>query len=244
MNLLSTPYHPVSFLRDKHLAPLYVRHRPMQFSQLKGQDSVVDRLVDDISGDSVAPHYLFSGPAGTGKSAAAELLMKSLRCVPFDSGDSCDRCGPRIEHLKSTRPLLQLVPLKLGGDPVAAFDAQLYMARQEFPNSHVCEVEISGVMTRQMKDALRSFLDNGPVNLVAVLCARDEKVVPPDLRIRSRRLAFGLLSDDLLYDCAREVAGAAGLMMLDDEFNEAVSRGGGSAREMLAELEEIAGTQR
>jgi DNA polymerase-3 subunit gamma/tau len=46
---------------------LYRRYRPQRFSEIVGQDHVVDTLQREITEDKVAHAYLFTGPRGTGK---------------------------------------------------------------------------------------------------------------------------------------------------------------------------------
>jgi len=53
------------------------RYRPPKFSDMVGQDAIVKRvsaLVDSMN----IPHLLFAGPAGTGKSTMALIVVKTL----------------------------------------------------------------------------------------------------------------------------------------------------------------------
>jgi replication factor C small subunit len=53
------------------------KYRPSSFDEIFGQEHVISRLDHAASGGNV-PHLLFIGPAGTGKSAAAECLAMKL----------------------------------------------------------------------------------------------------------------------------------------------------------------------
>ncbi len=53
------------------------KFRPSQFSQLVGQDDIVKR-VEALTNSLNIPHLLFAGPAGTGKSTLALIVVKEL----------------------------------------------------------------------------------------------------------------------------------------------------------------------
>jgi len=53
------------------------KFRPSQFSELVGQDDIVKR-VEALTNSLNIPHLLFAGPAGTGKSTLALIVVKEL----------------------------------------------------------------------------------------------------------------------------------------------------------------------
>ena len=53
------------------------KYRPEKFSELVGQDDIVKR-VQSMTNSMNIPHFLFAGPAGTGKSTLALIIVKEL----------------------------------------------------------------------------------------------------------------------------------------------------------------------
>jgi len=53
------------------------RYRPVKFSEIVGQDNIIKR-VEALCNSMNIPHMLFAGPAGTGKSTLALVIVKEL----------------------------------------------------------------------------------------------------------------------------------------------------------------------
>jgi len=53
------------------------KYRPAKFLELVGQDQIVKR-VEALTNSLNIPHLLFAGPAGTGKSTLALIIVKEL----------------------------------------------------------------------------------------------------------------------------------------------------------------------
>ena len=53
------------------------KYRPSKFSEVVGQDPIVKRI-EALTGSMNIPHLLFAGPAGTGKSSLALIVVKEL----------------------------------------------------------------------------------------------------------------------------------------------------------------------
>jgi replication factor C small subunit len=53
------------------------KYRPTQFQDMVGQDNIIKR-VEALTGSLNIPHLLLAGPAGTGKSTLALIVVKSL----------------------------------------------------------------------------------------------------------------------------------------------------------------------
>ena len=68
------------------------RYRPQQFSQLVGQDAVLQSLSNAIKSGRVAHAYLFTGARGVGKTSMARILAKCLNCEKGPTLTPCDQC--------------------------------------------------------------------------------------------------------------------------------------------------------
>lgn len=70
------------------------RYRPSRFSDLIGQDVLVQILRSAIEHHRLSSAYIFHGIRGVGKTTTARLLACALNCLDYDAieGDSCGMC--------------------------------------------------------------------------------------------------------------------------------------------------------
>ena len=71
------------------------KYRPSSFSQLIGQDAMVQTLGNAIKRDRLAHAFLMTGVRGVGKTSTARLIAKALNCIGPDGqgGPTIDPCG-------------------------------------------------------------------------------------------------------------------------------------------------------
>ncbi|TKJ47283.1 DNA polymerase III subunit delta' [Candidatus Aerophobetes bacterium Ae_b3a] len=69
------------------------------FNDIKGQAQAIRILQKEIATSSISGAYLFTGPAGVGKTLTALTFAKALNCKK-EKMDSCDECSScqKIEH--------------------------------------------------------------------------------------------------------------------------------------------------
>jgi len=71
--------------------------RPQFFSELVGQEHVATTLLNALKSSRMPHALLFTGPRGVGKTSAARILAKSLRCPNAKDFIPCDKCPDCLE---------------------------------------------------------------------------------------------------------------------------------------------------
>lgn len=66
--------------------------RPRKFSQLIGQELVVNAIRRQYESEREPPAWMFIGPTGSGKTTVARILAVSLQCTHGEIGEPCEAC--------------------------------------------------------------------------------------------------------------------------------------------------------
>src|SRR5215211_2241160 len=72
---------------------LYRRYRSQTFSELIGQEHIVQTLRNALAEGRIAHAYLFTGPRGVGKTTVARLLAKAVNCTAPMGQRPCGECA-------------------------------------------------------------------------------------------------------------------------------------------------------
>jgi DNA polymerase-3 subunit gamma/tau len=224
---------------------LYRRYRPQRFDEVLGQDHVTKALRNAVRDGRVGHAYLFSGPRGTGKTSTARILAKVLNCDAPVDGEPCGKCESCIavadgrvtdwlleqdaaskSKVDDMRDLLERVPLGTSGNRKVIILDEVHMLSQGAEN------------------ALLKTLEEPPSHVVFVLATTDPQKVRPTIRSRTQHFEFRLLPAEVLSDHVRHVIDDAGLGLAAGDVDHAVDHvirsGGGSARDTLSALDQVA----
>ncbi len=69
---------------------LYRKYRPTDFTNVVGQQNIIQTLTNAISKNNVGHAYIFSGPRGCGKTSIAKIFAQKVNCTCEDN--SCSTC--------------------------------------------------------------------------------------------------------------------------------------------------------
>lgn len=220
---------------------LYRRFRPKRFDEVLGQDHVTKALRNAVRDGRVGHAYLFSGPRGTGKTSAARILAKVLNCANPQDGEPCCVCDNCLavqrgqvtdwfleqdaaskSKVDDMRDLLDRVPLGTSGNRKVIILDEVHMLSQGAEN------------------ALLKTLEEPPDHVIFILATTDPQKVRPTIRSRTQHFSFNLLPPDILDPHIRHVIDEAGLPLGDDAVAHVLRAGGGSARDTLSALDQVA----
>jgi DNA polymerase-3 subunit gamma/tau len=219
---------------------LYRRYRPQKFSQVRGQDLVVNTLKNAVRDSRIVHAYLFSGPRGTGKTSTARILAKALNCTDPEDGEPCGVCESCVDITRgSSLDVHELDAASNNG--VDAMRDLVARAALATPGKHkVYIIDEVHMLSTAASNALLKTLEEPPEHVVFVLATTDPQKVLPTIRSRTQHFEFHLLEQPVLESLLSDIAADAGLDIPDEGIEAAVKRGHGSARDALSVLDQVA----
>jgi DNA polymerase-3 subunit delta' len=164
------------------------------FDSLVGQDRVVDQLRQAVtaaqavlrgeSGSGMTHAWLFTGPAGSGRSVAARAFAAALQCPDGGCGE-CHEC--RTVGSGSHADVEVVTP---SGLSYSVAETRRLVARSALAPSNgrwqVTVVEDADRFTEQALNALLKALEEPPPRGVWLLCAPSAEDLLPTIRSRCR----------------------------------------------------------
>ena len=200
------------------------RWRPKQFSELVGQDHVVQTLGNAIKMGRIAHAYLFVGPRGTGKTTSARLFAKSLNWedgptleVPEDSdiGNAimAGRCLDVIEiDGASNNSVDQVRDLR--------DECQYAPTQCRFKIYVIDEVHM---LSQQAFNALLKTLEEPPSHVKFVFATTESHKVLPTIVSRCQRFEFRSIPAPLIVSKLEEICKVESIEV-EVEAIEAIAR--------------------
>lgn len=160
--------------------------------ELAGQERVVRLLRGALERDRLAHAYLFYGPEGAGKGAAARILAMAVNCSAGGAGP-CRACYSCRKIEADVHPDVQRVdPLRgaVGIDQVRRVIRECWRKPVEgrrrtfiFPQAHLITVPAA--------NSLLKVLEEPPAASLFVLLSTNPFALPPTVVSRCQRVPFG-----------------------------------------------------
>ncbi len=220
------------------------KYRPQTFSELIGQDAMVQTLGNAIRRDRLAHAFLMTGVRGVGKTSTARLIAKALNCIgPDEQGgptiDPCGVCEPcrAIAEGRHIDVIEMDAASHTGVDDVREIiDASRYAAvSARFKIYIVDEVHM---LSKNAFNALLKTLEEPPAHVKFLFATTEVNKVPVTVLSRCQRFDLRRIPAELLAEHFLAVATQEGVVA-DPEALMLIARASeGSARDGLSILDQ------
>ncbi|MCF8706460.1 DNA polymerase III subunit gamma/tau [Rhizorhapis sp. SPR117] len=220
------------------------KYRPQNFSQLIGQDAMVQTLGNAIKRDRLAHAFLMTGVRGVGKTSTARLIAKALNCVGPDGtgGPTIDPCGV-CEPCKAIAEGRHIDVIEMdaasntGVDDVREIiEAVRYSAVSARYKVYI--IDEVHMLTKNAFNALLKTLEEPPPHIKFLFATTEVNKVPVTVLSRCQRFDLRRIPAEKLAAHFADVAGQEGITAEEEALTLIALAAEGSVRDGLSILDQ------
>ena len=175
--------------------------RPRIFTEMAGQEHILQTLINALDQDRLHHAYLFTGTRGVGKTSIARILAKALNCEKGVSSNPCDECSACVSI--SEGRFLDLIEVDAASRTKVDDTRELLENVQYSPSVgrfKVYLIDEVHMLSTHSFNALLKTLEEPPAHVKFLFATTDPQKLP--VTILSRCLQFNLknISPQIIVD--------------------------------------------
>ncbi|MEL7691080.1 DNA polymerase III subunit gamma/tau [Citromicrobium bathyomarinum] len=220
------------------------KYRPQTFSQLIGQEPMVQTLANAIKRDRLAHAFLMTGVRGVGKTSTARLIAKALNCIGPDGegGPTIDPCGV-CEPCRAIAEGRHIDVIEMdaashtGVDDVREIiEAVRYAAVSARYKIYI--IDEVHMLSRNAFNALLKTLEEPPAHVKFLFATTEVDKLPVTVLSRTQRFDLRRIPTDRLAEHFAWVCQEEGVEAEPEALNLVAAAAEGSVRDGLSILDQ------
>lgn len=213
--------------------------RPKTFSDMAGQEHVLQTLIHALDHNRLHHAYLFTGTRGVGKTTIARIFAKCLNCENGITSTPCGKCSACLEIAEGR--FIDLIEVDAASKTKVEDTRELLENVQYAPSRgryKVYLIDEVHMLSTHSFNALLKTLEEPPPHIVFLLATTDPHKLP--ITILSRCLQFSLknLSPQKIVDYLRSVLIAEQIPFEEGALWHLAKGAQGSMRDALTLLDQ------
>ena len=217
---------------------LYRKFRPLNFSEMVGQEHITRTLKNQIIANRVGHAYLFNGGRGTGKTSAAKILARAINCLNPKDGEPCNECeickgaisgsltdivemdaasNNSVEDIRSIREEVNFLPTKA--------------------KYRVYIIDEVHMLSTGAFNALLKTLEEPPEHVKFILATTEPQKLPATILSRCQRFDFKKISNEDIIKRLEIVCKESNIEITKEALQIIATLSEGAMRDALSILE-------
>ena len=225
---------------------LALKYRPKTFSDLIGQDIMVETIINSIKMDKVPNAYLFSGIRGVGKTTAARIVAKALNCnngvENLCQNEMCEHCSA-ISNSNHMDVLEMDAASKTGIDDVRDL-IEFSKYGPSVAKFKIFIIDEVHMLSKQAFNGLLKTLEEPPSYLKFIFATTEIRKIPITVISRCQRFDLTRVKSDLLLDFLKKISLLENGKISENALKLIVKISEGSVRDGLSLLDRALITQK
>jgi DNA polymerase-3 subunit gamma/tau len=224
----------------KNYTVLARKYRPAIFSELLGQDVLIQTLLNAIITNRLHHAYLLTGIRGVGKTTTARIIAKNLNCDTGITANPCQTCYNCTAIAHSSHPdILEFDAASNTGiedvkDLIEGINYAPVTARKK-----VYIVDEVHMLSTKAFNALLKTLEEPPQNVVFIFATTEVQKVPITILSRCQRFYLRALASDELTGHLMKISANEGVNITPEAASLIAIKGDGSVRDSLSLLDQV-----
>ena len=225
---------------------LALKYRPKTFSDLIGQDIMVETIINSIKMDKVPNAYLFSGIRGVGKTTVARIIAKALNCnnglENLCQKEMCEHCSA-ISNSNHMDVLEMDAASKTGIDDVRDL-IEFSKYGPSVAKFKIFIIDEVHMLSKQAFNGLLKTLEEPPSYLKFIFATTEIKKIPITVVSRCQRFDLSRVKSNLLLDFLKKISLLEKGKISENALKLIVKISEGSVRDSLSLLDRALITQK
>ncbi len=218
----------------------YRKWRPQSFSEIIGQEHVVQTLRNSVLKNRISHSYIFCGPRGTGKTSMARIFAKALNCVNGPTSDPCNKCNNCTSISAGTN--VDVIEIDAASNRGIDDIRDLREKVKYLPvilRKKVYIIDEAHQITSAASNAFLKVLEEPPEHVVFIMATTEPHEVIPTIMSRCQRFDFEPLKLDKIKARLSDIASSEGININESAINLIAKYADGSLRDADGILEQL-----
>ncbi len=218
---------------------LYRKWRPAVFSDVKGQDHIVQTLKNQIVSGRIGHAYLFCGTRGTGKTSVAKIFARAVNCEDPVDGSPCGQCPIcRAIAENASMNVMEIDAASNNGvENIRDIREQVQYPPTE-GKYRVYIIDEVHMLSIGAFNALLKTLEEPPEYVIFILATTEVHKIPVTILSRCQRYDFKRIPAETIVGRLKEVAKAERISIEDKAIVYLAKAADGAFRDALSLLDQ------